>query len=100
LIGGSNNRKSSIRNGVRGNVLVEVDTLDLLHCSQARWFWVDWSKGIHVGSGPYVGDMFFLNLPVLNMPAVFPVSAVSIATGGTNDGDWEFTTAPGKVTIW
>jgi hypothetical protein len=99
LIGGSNNRKSSIRFGIQGIVLTEVDTLDLLHCSEARWFWIDWSKGIHVGSGAYVGDIFFLTLPVFDMPGVFPVSSVSIATGGTSDGDWEFTTSPGNVTV-
>jgi len=99
LIGGSNNTKSSIRQGIQGNTLVEMDTNDILHCSESRWFWISWYKGIDVGSGPYVGDIHILRLPMSNIPTALPVSAVAISTAAASDGDWEFTSVPGKAIL-
>lgn len=95
LIGGQGNSKLEIRHGVGGTLLAEKQMTNLLHCSQSRWFWVDWSKGIYVGSGQYISDSALLSVSTSLMPEQFPIYATAFSTGASSNGDWEFTTVPG-----
>ena len=88
------NSKVAIRDGVGGSSLVEKQVTGLLHCTQSNWFWVNWSKGISMGSGPYVNDQILLSLDQL--PRSFQIYSAGFTTGAGNDGDWEFTSVPGN----
>jgi hypothetical protein len=95
IIGTNANRQSVIREGLGGTVLVEQNTADILHCNYSRWFWIDWSRGISVGSGYEIGDSQFLNLdgvPNENFVAKY----IAVATGQNVEGDWEFASVPGS----
>jgi len=98
LLGGNGNREVAIRDGIRGRTLTSRDVTAPLHCTQSRWFWIDWSVGISLGSDMVVGDSELLVLMPADLPRVFDIYAVSIATGplGGEGGVWEYTAAPGK----
>jgi len=92
-LGANNNGLSVIRYGINGVILAQQTVPDVLHCTSAKWFWIDWSRGISVGTGYLVGDSSFLS--VTNLPHQFEIGAISIASGQSNDGVWEFTSVPG-----
>jgi Farnesoic acid 0-methyl transferase len=93
IIGEQSNQLSLIRYGIGGSILVQQNTQNVLHCSYAQWFWIDWSRGISVGAGSQVGDSVFLQIS--SLPHRFDISAVSVATGQGVAGDWELTSVPG-----
>jgi hypothetical protein len=93
VIGALSNQLSLIRYGIGGTILVQQNTQNVLHCSYAQWFWIDWSRGISVGTGYQVGDSAFLQINEL--PHRFDIGALSVATGQAIDGYWEFTSVPG-----
>ena len=96
IIGTAGNRRSLIRYSIFGNHLVEEDTDSLLHCSQSRWFWIEWSsRGIYVGSGYVIGDNVFLSLAASKMPRIFPVYSLAVMSGLLSNGSWEFSAVPG-----
>lgn len=99
LIGGQGNTKVELRFGIGGSLIGEATrpNTDLLHCTQSRWFWIDWTKGISVGNGPYMSDSALLTVSESQMPERFPFYAAAFSTGATSDGDWEFTTVPGVL---
>lgn len=96
-IGSQSNTRVEIRYGVGGTILAERQVTGPLHCTQSRWFWVDWSDGISVGSGAYLSDSALVSVSTDQMPEQFQVQAAGFATGGSHDGDWEFTKVPGSI---
>jgi Farnesoic acid 0-methyl transferase len=95
VIGASANSVSMIRSGVGGSIVVEEETRSILHCTAARWFWIDWSHGISVGSDAVVGDRVFMSM--INLPQVFDIESLSISTRDALGADWEFSTVPGLL---
>jgi Farnesoic acid 0-methyl transferase len=94
VLGTNSNRQSVIRNGLGGPVLVEQNTDNVLQCGYSQWFWIDWSRGISVGSGYQVGDSQILNLDEVP-DGNFDVKYIAVATGQNVQGDWDFTSVPG-----
>jgi hypothetical protein len=94
VIGANSNRQSVIREGLGGTVLAEQNTANILQCSYSQWFWIDWSRGISIGSGYEIGDAQFLSLDTVPNEN-FDVKYIAIATGQNVEGDWEFASVPG-----
>lgn len=99
LIGGQGNSKVEIRYGVGGTLLAEKSISNLLHCTQSKWFWIDWTNGIYVGSGAHVSDSALLSVSLSQMPEQFPIYAAAFSTGSSSDGDWEFSDIPGNSVL-
>ena len=96
-VGANSNTLTWIRSGIGGLVLAQKATSNILHCTHSQWLWVDWSRrGIAVGTGPFVGDSVLLSVGTL--PQQFDISAITVATGESADGFWEFATIPGLCT--
>lgn len=95
IIGQNSNRKSIITYGRNGVALDEQLKPSGLSCNYAQWFWIDWSRGISVGTGYAVGDSIILNVNVSALPQSFDINAVAVTTGASVDGFWEFTSVPG-----
>ena len=95
VIGGASNTKSFIRNATQGTSWVDVDTPGILSCDEMRTFWIHWDAGlIRVGRGPSVGRgefMYWFNA------FIFPVHALSVSTGWTAIGLWEFSDIAGTL---
>lgn len=95
VIGQNSDSQSVITHGRNGIVLTRQSQASGLSCNYAVWFWIDWSRGINVGTGYEVGDSVILGVNVTALPEIFDINAVSITTGPGIDGYWEFTSVPG-----
>lgn len=69
---------------------VLVDTVQILHCTETRYFWITWRYGtIEVGRGQEFGwDRFMAYQPL----ELYTVEAVGYSTGFGVDGTWIMTT--------
>lgn len=95
IIGQNSNRRSVITYGRNGIVLAEQSQPSGLGCNYAEWYWIDWSRGISVGTGYQVGDSFLLSVNASMLPQLIDINAVGITTGPGISGVWEFTSVPG-----
>jgi hypothetical protein len=69
-----------------GREFVKVDTPQILHCTQARYFWINWRYGsIEVGRGQLIGwDKFMVYQPL----ELYDVQAIGYSTGYGFNGTW------------
>lgn len=62
VLGAKQNRISKIIKGEQ--VLVQVDTPDLVDCDETKYFWISWLNGvIEVGRGMRLRDRLFMSTP-------------------------------------
>ncbi|ELU12988.1 hypothetical protein CAPTEDRAFT_69653, partial [Capitella teleta] len=68
---------------------VEVETPDVMHCNETRYFWISWKNGvIEVGRGLVVGNRVFMVW--WKDPEPYKVNGIAISTGFGAEGKWKF----------
>lgn len=93
-LGKHNNTYSALTDGIDGILMDEASTHNILHCKTAKWFWIDWTMGLGIGTGPKVGDQLFLNISPGTLPRPLRITSVSYDTGPNQHGEWEFSSMP------
>lgn len=91
VIGGFNNTKSIIYG--TGNVtLAERDTVGIVQCEDSQQFWISWQGKLAVGKGMINSEEF------LSYADVFmrPIHGVSVLSGESYAGEWQFTRDAGE----
>ena len=92
VLGGWQNTKSVIRRADdHGTHLASYQTLNVIHCTDLRWFWVQWdNKHIRVGAGDSINQDRFMDHHVRDEDPQPPYAGIGISTGYTHLGEWEF----------
>ena len=90
VIGGWGNTRTVLRRSVKGSIVAEAETIDIVHCDYFRSFWVYQSRevggNIEIGSGSVLGEGVLLSW-VDDNP--YAVTSVSLSTGNGAKGEWE-----------
>ena len=68
VLGFNNNTKSAIRDVARGKNLLEKTTKNVLHCTKARVFWINWRDGLlQVGRKGEIGKRMFMQIAMADI---------------------------------
>ena len=88
VIGRKNNTGCNIKTNFGGEPAKSVDSPNILHCDEYRWFWASWTGGhIKLGRGTVIDSDLVIDY-IHDNP--YAVSAVSIANGYGYSGMWRF----------
>jgi hypothetical protein len=84
-----------IRKGSGQDVVADKESPSLLDCQILRSFWINWQGGvIRVGSGE---DMAHELLVYSDAAPIRDLRHVSVATGYSNQGEWEIRQTEGSI---
>jgi hypothetical protein len=98
VIGGSENKVTSIRNLTLAYPVVTVTTPDILDCNSFQKFWVTWKDGIiQVGRGLVPERQPII---VWQDPNPYTIRGIAISTGFGTSGSWEFSQIEGQSTVY
>ncbi len=93
VIGSNGNSVTRIKKKLIGSSEVQVETPDILSCTDFGQFWVTWANGrIALGYGDIEG---ILEIAAFEDDDPHSVSYLAISTGWGSEGEWEFFTLPG-----
>ncbi|ESN92668.1 hypothetical protein HELRODRAFT_189560 [Helobdella robusta] len=91
VLGAHGNRKSLIRYGGKGEVMVERLTPSILDSAELRPFWVSWNVNcVRVGRGLEVDKDLIMEWTNIPLHQHHLVNLVSVSTGPASEGRWEF----------